>query len=613
MNLNFTSGREMSKDSFRTFMNIMKIFIAALVVFLGQGVRSFAQVDHAPVNVASQTVPGGAVKPSIQTNTGNVTVNFKDVDIKTVLHYLSEVSGVDIIPTPGVEAPVTMRLRNKPWEVALDIVTRNYGFAYSRDYEQGIIRVMPKSHLNQEAPVTAVLPLNNLMREIELRKVSSSGSDQEVEVRQGEESIQKLMSAIHSMLDSSRGENATFIPSVSSLVVTAVPAKMGEIKQMVEAIDKKTPQIVLDIKVLEIGLNTDERFGVDWNAVITAAGSKRAVTFPFTSSGILSFLPSEQRSYYPTGDLATDPQGFPLMDNTTALDPIGTTLSDDDFFSYGTLDFSTFTATLSLLDNRGDTEVISSPKITTLNNQKAQIKVVDKLMLQKSIESTEAARTVTVEFDSEEDAREAGVKLTVIPHVNETGDISVNLLPEVSTNNGFLPLTVGVSGSPTVALSFSSREANTIIRVRDGETIFLGGLIRKSVSITENKFPILGDILGPIPIIGNAFKYDAENVTRTELVFFVTVYLVKDGTESIEDTGTIETYNKYKQTGYIRDNNRPPVVNKGIITETTEEVELNVKAEPKSESDKIVEELDADKKEVREYKPWFDFSKKKEK
>lgn len=263
---------------------------------------SFAQMEPAPVD-------GGAAAPVVQEDVkgvtevdqalpepGNVTVNFKDVDIKTVLHYLSEVSGVDIVPSPGVDALVTMRLRDKPWEIALDIVTRNYGYAYSSDDEQGIIRVMPRGSLQMEEPITEVIVLNNLIREIELSKEASG---EEVTVEETQESITQLMTAINSMLNIQLGERATYISSINSVIVTAIPGKISEIKNMVALVDKKPPQIILDVKVVEITLTEDERFGIDWNTVITAAGARRPTTFPFRNDGILPFLPGNQRDYYP--------------------------------------------------------------------------------------------------------------------------------------------------------------------------------------------------------------------------------------------------------------------------------------------------------------------------
>ncbi|NQT32107.1 MAG: hypothetical protein HQ594_00365 [Candidatus Omnitrophica bacterium] len=512
----------MSRRKINRTFKLIAVILAVLYAQSLVTIDAYGQVQGASVSSPGTLVSGENIAQPLP-KPGNVTVNFKDVDVKTVLHYLSEISGVDIIPSPGVEGTVTMRLRDKPWQVALDIVARNYGYAYSSDDEQGIIRVMPKGQLNTEEPITEVIPLNHIIREIELLK-QDTGDDVVAEAKQ--ESILQLIAAVNSILDTRKGEKATFITSANALIVTAIPARISDIKNMITKIDKKTPQIMLDAKIIEIGLTKDERFGVDWNAVVSAAGAVRPTTFPFTNQGVLPFLSSGQRKYYPSTGAGTLNSDFPPI-NASTLDPfVGILTTSNPLFQYGTLNFSEFTATLSLLQNRGDTEVLSSPRITTLNNQRATIKVVEKIMLQKTAETTQTVGVITVEFEDIDEAREVGVKLTVIPHVNEEGEISVNLLPEVSTrggtdNTGFDELTVGAAGAQTaIALTFNSREANTIVRVKDGETIFIGGLIRKNVAKTDNKLPILGDLFGGIPLIGSLFKYEAENVSRTEVVFF---------------------------------------------------------------------------------------------
>lgn len=524
---------------------IIRVLTAFFLVFsLFDGTHAFAQVSETAGAQAQVSQPvSQPAKPVVLPSPGSITVDFKDVEINTVLHYLSEVSGVDIIPAPGVSGKVTMRLRDKPWETALDIVTRNYGYVYSR--EDHIIRVMPRGQLAAEETVTEVIKLSHLTRETELTKSSSDSSD-EVGVSQTEISVAQLMKAIGDLLDTKRGEGVTFIPSVNSLVVTAIPSKMSEIKKVIAGVDQKPPQIVLDAKVVEITLDKDERFGIDWNTVITASGARRPITFPFTADGLLPFMPGDtQRDFYPQyGAEGSDQnQRFPRMNATIFQSPTEAQTANS-VYSFGTLDFSTFSATLQLLNDRGDTEILSSPRITTLNNQKATIKVIDKIMLQKSVETTQTATLVTVEFESESDAREVGVKLAVIPHVNEEGEISVNLLPEVSSDLEFSVIPVGGADS-SVALTYSSREANTIVRVKDGETIFLGGLIRKNATTTDNKVPVLGDIFGNVPGIGHIFKYEAEDITRTEIVFFVTVHIVRDGKDSVEFSQSQGAYDAY--------------------------------------------------------------------
>ncbi|MFH1394944.1 MAG: hypothetical protein ABIH09_02170 [Candidatus Omnitrophota bacterium] len=524
---------------FVCFLTIVFINLCFLLPAIYAQVKTSSSV--AVNNVIDNTTPAAELKQPLP-KPGNITVNFKDVDIQTVLHYLSEVSGVDIIPSPGVEGTVTMRLRDKPWEVALDIVTRNYSYAYSRDDEKGIIRVMPKSSLQAEEPITEVIALNYIIESTEGSTGAAVVSDEETDNSESsDKNISQLMKAINSVIFTQSGEKATFLPTANAIVVTAIPARVSIIKDMLIKLDKKTPQIMLEAKVIEVTLDRNDQFGVDWNAVISAAGANRPTTFPFRNDGSLSFLPSKQTNYYPASSLdgaaLTGVGNFPIVDVFSAVGQrvnpttFTTATNSANLFSFGTLDFSQFSARLRLIDERDDTKILSSPRITTLNNQPAVIKVISNVFLQKQQTSTDTASVVTVEFETE--PREIGVILEVTPHVNENGEIMVNLRPQVSSSLDFSELQVSGSAN-TVAMTYNSREADTQVMVTDGETIFIGGLITETKAKEDHKFPILGDIFGDIPIVGGIFKYKQDNVDKTEVVFFITVNILDDDKESIE-------------------------------------------------------------------------------
>jgi len=605
----------------------MKLFsIITAVMFINSllCLDSLAQVDVASSQVDVSS--GGVSETAEVTETikqtlpkpGNITVNFKNVDILTILNYLSEVSGVDIIPTPGVKGMVTMRLRDKPWQVALDIVTRNYGYAYSR--EGDIIRVMPKSMLQTEDTVTEVIFLSHIVREIELKKETTEKiSEGVVEVEKKEENITKIMQAIESILSKGRGESAIYIPSANAVVVTAIPAKISSIKEMIAKIDRKPPQVLLEAKVIEIGLDDTEQLGIDWHAVISAAGARRPTTFPFTREGVIEYLGNSnwQRLYTPYSDVVSNSQNpiFPVLDTATTLFNPMTAPIANALFSFGTLDFSQFTAVLSAISDREDVNVLSTPRITTLNNQRATIKVIEKWMFQKSVSTTFNASIVTVEFEKDADAREIGIKLTIIPHVNEDDEITVNLIPEVSSNPHFerTAIAAGAGAAATTVFQYASREANTQIRVKDGETIFIGGMIRDQFTKTDDRLPILGDLFGDVPYVGKLFKYESEVVDKTEVVFFVTVHLVKDGIDSIQKSHTVSEFNKFHIDFFNKRREREilefeeKVQEEGVIEPVSSPKPRLQSGTTSLKKAREIISVGEQKKSKKENKPWFNF------
>ncbi len=121
------------------------------------------------------------------------------------------------------------------------------------------------------------------------------------------------------------------------------------------------------------------------------------------------------------------------------------------------------------------------------------------------------------------EAKELGIKLEVTPNVNENGEIVVKLKPEISNYLGLERISEELS-----APLWSTREAETEVMVRDGDTIFIGGLIRENTIEKESKFPLLGDLFGDLPFVGHMVKHKVKTKQKTELIFFITVHIVKD-------------------------------------------------------------------------------------
>ena len=485
---------------------------------------------------------------------GNVTVNFKEADIRAVLNYLSEVSGVDIVPAPDVSGPITLKLTNKPWKVALDIIVKNYGYAYER--EGNIIRVVTISSLKLEALSTEVIILN----------YASAEDTQE---------------AVKDML-TERGK-LTYDSRINALVVTDLATNIYKIREVIGAVDMKTPQVMIEAKIIETALNETERLGIDWNLIISASGAKRPTTLPFSWRGEMPYLGFESgvwNTYMPRpeGDttstitesgsviaaVSTVESEFPL--DLGGIDqafhsPFPVMNASD--FIYGTLDFSQFSAVLEFIKSRSDTDIISNPRITTLNNKEAKMfvgKVYNYISEIEQKEDTGGQERWVYKIEKEE----IGVRLLVTPHVNVKGDIEVEIKPEIKDVIGFQQVTQFFS-----LPIFTTREAATQVMAKDGDTIFIGGLIKENVKKYDKKFPFLGDLFGDIPLIGHAFKYKAEMKEKTELIIFLTVHIVKDA----------KWLNNY-------------------VTESMTEIRnpLDIYEEPK-----------------KEYKPLFNFRKKKNK
>lgn len=433
---------------------------------------------------------------------GNVTVNFKDADIRTVLTYIAEVSGVDIVPAPDVKGIVDLKLTNKPWNVALDIIVRNYGFAYER--EGDIIRVVTIDKLKQEELATQTIALN----------------------------YGKSKDVVNSIKDivSDRGR-VMYDDRTNTVLVTDIPTNLYKIAQIIEKLDKKTDQVLIEARVIETILDDSEKLGIDWNVKVSAVGAKRPTTLPFEAFKTpFNTKSGEGQAYFPQVQTAS-PQsttvglGGSTITDTSAEFPTNAggvfsfPYALKDQFTFGTLDFSEFKVVLELIKSRANTDIVSNPRIATLNNSEALINVGQTLNLPKYERNSSTGKMEITGYE----AKDLGIILKVTPHVNDKKEIVVDLAPEISDLLRYDTLD---RASGVVAPVFSTRIAKTQIMIRDGDTIFIGGLIKENDVDTRKKLPFLGDIFGDVPYFGLLFTKKEIVKQKTELIFFITVNLM---------------------------------------------------------------------------------------
>ncbi|MEA3306003.1 MAG: secretin N-terminal domain-containing protein [Candidatus Omnitrophota bacterium] len=428
---------------------------------------------------------------------GNITIDFQDADIRIVLRVLSEKSGINIVASKDVEGRITIRLTNVHWERVLDMICKNYGYAFER--EGNIIRVTTIENLKQEELTTEVFTLNY-------------GKANEV------------MESVKEMLTERGKDKIKYDGRTNLLIVTDIPTNLYRIRQVIEKLDRRTPQVLIEAKIIETTLDKDENLGIDWSLKLSAAGASRPTTLPFEKIGsrILGF-DTDLGKYLPVGKgaetvgAATETTGAAADFPTTShADFPAMPLVAADQFTFGTLDFSQFAMVMEFLKARRDTKVLSNPRIATLNNQEAAI-LIGEILAIPTFERNPDTGTIEITGYTE---RDLGVKLSVTPHINEQGDIVVNLKPEISDLLGFdiLDAARGIR-----APRYSAREAETQVMVRNGQTIMIGGLIKEKSVDYEKKVPWLGDI----PVLGKAlFTKTEEGVDRTELMIFMTVHII---------------------------------------------------------------------------------------
>ncbi len=431
------------------------------------------------------------------------SLEFREVDIKDVLRQLAKQYNLNIVFSEKVSGLITVQLANVTLEEALDSIITVNGFVYTKKGQ--VVKVTTAQEAQQEGRQTKLFKLNNA-NAVTLK-----------------DSLTKVLTPDGSVEADARS---------NSLLVTDTLSVINKIESMIPTLDEITPQVLIEAKLIETSLTNTEKLGIDWTTTMMAKGAKIPTTAPFTALDVLrqanGYVPLSNPSTESTSTSTTTGVGFPVggvPPNLTGY-PHSFPYSSSTDFTLGTLDFSAVQLIFDFLKQRQNTKLIANPRIVTLNNQKASIKVGKVLSLPKYTPNTNTGLMEITGWDP----MNVGVNLEVTPQVSPDGHIRLKLKPEVSSFIGYTSNRNGVNEGPIT----STRTAETEVLIRDGQTVVIGGLVKDEALTMVKKVPILGDI----PFIGLFFTRKevssaASPTEKTDLLIFVTARILKDKNEKM--------------------------------------------------------------------------------
>ena len=433
---------------------------------------------------------GSDVEPQVQTDvsvvstslenrlTKTISIEFRKTAIEDVLRIVADQADVDIVKSPKVEGDVTVTLTDVPLEEALNNILSVHGFVYV--LSQNMIRVITAEE-QAEKPEAMKTETFEIVY---------------ADVTEVVKALEKFKSAKGSV---------SFIQGTSHVIVTDTENQIREITLFIEKIDVMTKQVLVEARIYDITSTDNYDLGIEWQA-----GRDTAWGGSSTALG----------------------GGNPAAANPTsgAMNPfatgtfLSTTRKSDD--TTGTLRFGWLNshididAQLSAQKEKIDAKLLANPRILVLDNTEATIDIISEIPYQKLNQGGGNTQSFgTTEF------KEVGVKLMVTPHIAQRDEmIRLNLMPEFSVQTG--TVNVGDTGSgitypqPVV----DTRKADTTLLIKNGVTVVLGGLKKKNVNKQINKVPLLGDI----PIAGNLFKFKAEETVLSEIVVFITPWIIEE-------------------------------------------------------------------------------------
>ena len=409
-----------------------------------------------------------------------VSFEFKDIDIHNLLRIIAEISKKNIVVADDVGGKVTIRLRNVPWDQALELVLRSKGLG-KEDLGNNIVRVAPLEKLESEAKLREERA-KSLKRQEELVV-------QLVPVNYA--TAGEMMGRVKEVL-SERG-NVTVDGRTNTLIVRDVGSNMGRVRSLVQSLDTQTPQVLIESRIVEANTRFAKEVGVQWGPQLgfnAQNGNPTGLIFPSNVdvNGAAGAAPN---------------LGLVGTPNYAVNLPVGVGLG-----SGGGLGFTFGTAggalalhlRLSALENQGVVKTISAPKVTTLDNNTARIS--QGVSIPFSQVSAAGVNTTFVE---------ARLSLEVTPHITADGSVLMTINAQ---NNQPDPANSGANGQPAI----QRKEANTQVLVKDSETTVIGGIYIRNASSSSSGVPFFSKI----PILGFFFRNSREQEARSELLIFIT-------------------------------------------------------------------------------------------
>jgi type IV pilus assembly protein PilQ len=428
-----------------------------------------------------------------------LTLNFQDIDVRSVLQLLADTSGQNIVVSDSVSGNLTLRLQNVPWDQALDIVLRTKGLDKRR--QDNVIIIGPteelasreKAELAAHKEVQELSPTHTEFMQVNYAKVADLAK------------LIKAANAKDSML-SPRG-SLSIDERTNTLLVQDTSDKLADVRRLVQTLDVPVRQVLIEARIVIVSDTFERDLGVRFG--VTTAQSVGSGLLAVTGNGPGADTITGSAITNIAGGLPKFPVTLPVLDNRYQVNLPASTVNGS--IGISLLSGSTLVdLELSAAQNEGKSETISSPRVITANQKQATIMQGVEIPYQESASSG----ATTTQF------KNAVLSLKVTPLITPDNRVILDL--DVSDDSIGQQVTSATGGSVP---AIDTRQVITQVLVNDGQTVVLGGILETTKTSQANKIPILGDI----PFLGYLFRSTQDVNNKTELLVFITPKILREG------------------------------------------------------------------------------------
>lgn len=451
-----------------------------------------------------------------QSYTGKkISLDFQDIEVRRVLQLLADFTGINMVAADTVQGNITLRLKDVPWDQALDIILKTKNLDKRRN--GNVIWIAPVAELikaeEEEAKAIAqsvkLAPLQteyiqlNYAKAADIEKLITDGKNAS-NSRGGTNSgsgADPLGDSVGSLL-SPRG-TVSVDPRTNTLIINDTAQKIDQIRGMIDLLDVSVKQVMIEARIVRATTDFTKEMGVKWGILSQGITNNNHLLVGGSDTTLWNLREpelDEERGGY-TYEIER-PQNLNV--------DLGVTSAGASRIAFGLISLSDFMLDLELsaLQADGYGEVISTPKVLTADKQQAKVASGTQIPYQ-SAEGGGVNAVSTTEFI------DATLSLDVTPSITPDGKVQMNL--NITSDSPGAP-------TPTGQLTINKNSINTNVLVDNGETVVLGGIFEQQTANQQTKVPFLGDI----PYLGRLFRKDIKSDNKRELLIFVTPRIVND-------------------------------------------------------------------------------------
>jgi type II secretory pathway component GspD/PulD (secretin) len=531
------------------------VIFSVLLASFGVGAEEEAK-EEPKLTIIDEAKPQGA--SSVPLEEKKISLSLRNIDIAEALKFFSMKTGMNIIPTQKVSGRVTLSVEQAPMKDVFDIMLRSNSLAYDKkgdiynvmtedEYRRlygksfSDIRQVKVFRLKYAVPEQAFTMLDTIKSTIgRLLVEPESGTvlvlDTAENIQAAEKALQSLEQEttvkvfnlkyakakdveeqLKAQLDVKKVGSIKSDERTNQVIVQTLPERMKNIETLIASLDQKTKAVLIDTKIIQITLSNALSSGIEWEGLFELASNSMGLSY--LGSYPFSAVQSASAAWRSRPQVVSDMKGnigsYPFSGTTSNVSG-GTKVSPGEKMHIGIIgEKRDFDILIKYLQTLGKTKIISNPTLSVINNQEAKIHVGQRQAYVTTTTTSGASTTTTSEDVTFVDV---GVRLSIIPMINDDGYVTMKVRPEISSVIGQLP-----TSSNNVIPIIDTSMAETTVIAKDGSTIVIGGLGKEEKLENTEQVPILGKI----PVLGFLFRSKTQSTVRTELLIILTPYIVE--------------------------------------------------------------------------------------